>query len=204
MSTKPDADGVGDTIGAGDVLDVSATEVVRYPPNGRLQVPLRTRRGASAAVATSMACKRAPTRAAPRCRAVHVAVRCARAAGFSSACRRRYGARGRGVRGVSRCSWTIRRGGLGDAPPGGAHWPARLLLRDDAPVAFVKAAPQGSGHGLEVERNCLSELSGERDAPVLVPKPLGGGLTASNISWTAMQPLPPRPHRPAWRGRSPQ
>jgi len=74
-----------------------------------------------------------------------------------------------------------------------------LLLRDDRPLAFVKAAPQGSAHGLEVERACLSALSSDPDAQVLVPAPIAGGVTDGAIVWTAMQPLPPRPHRPAWR-----
>jgi hypothetical protein len=181
-----------------DVLDVAATEVVRYPPNGRLQVPIGTRRGASAAVATSMACKRAPlalhhgaalytwlfgARALPGARA-RADAGLEHASEVFAACRSAVGAFD-AVALVTRRQ--EERSGM-----------LALLLRDDEPVAFVKAAPQGSGHGLEVERACLSALSAERDAPVSVPAPLGGGVTASNIGWTAMEPLPPRPHRPAW------
>ncbi len=74
-----------------------------------------------------------------------------------------------------------------------------LLIRDDRPVAFVKAVPEGRAHGLEVERACLGVLSADPTAPLLVPVPLGGGTTESGIAWTAMAPLPGRPHRPAWR-----
>jgi hypothetical protein len=73
-----------------------------------------------------------------------------------------------------------------------------LLLRDDRPVAFVKAVPQAGAHGLEVERACLGVLSADGGAPIVVPRPVGGGTTASGVAWTAMTPLPGRPHRPAW------
>src|SRR5207253_1252058 len=48
------------SLGAMTVKDPSGAMVVRYPLRGRLQVPLGTRRAASAAVSTTMACKPAP------------------------------------------------------------------------------------------------------------------------------------------------
>ncbi len=173
--------------------------MVRYPPRGRLQVPLGTRRGARAAVATTMACKPAPV-------ALHHAV--ALYAGL-------FGARG--------LPGPREQADPGLAPAGEVFAACRaavgpfdavalitrrqaersgmlaLLLRDDRPVAFVKAVAQASAHGLHVERACLAALSADRDAPVMVPAPVDGGITAHGIAWTAMRPLPSRPHRPAWR-----
>ncbi len=178
---------------------IFAETVVRYPPGGRLQIPVRARHGASAAIATTMSCKRAPValhhaaalyawlfgaRALPGSRST-ADVSLDHAAEVFDACRAAVG--GFDAVAVISRRQQQRRALLA------------LLLRDDEAVAFVKAAPQGSAHGLDVERACLAGLSADADAPVAVPEPIDGGVTASGVAWTAMRPLPPRPHRPAWR-----
>jgi hypothetical protein len=173
--------------------------VVRYPLRGRLQVPVHTRRAASAAVSTTMACKPAPVALH------HVAAAYTRLFGA----RALPGSRESADAGIEHAADVLAECRVVVGPFDAVALITRrqeertgllaLLIRDDAPVAFVKAAPAATAHGIEVERACLVALCATPDAPVLVPEPIGGGTTASEIAWTAMRPLPPRPHRPAWR-----
>ncbi len=176
---------------------MAVAQYVRYAGNPRLHIPVGLGRGSAAAIATSMACKPFPV-------AVHHLAWAAAGIGGTIVIPGR-----RGPLEVPPSFAAVMesvRDAVGPFDTAAvstrrqADRPAYLVLafRDKLPVAFVKIVPFESAGGPSVERQCLAQLSQSTTAPVLVPRLLATG-ESHEYEWTAMTPLPARPHRPAWR-----